>query len=68
MAFTLRLTEDEDLLLAEQAQAEGISKHEAARRAIVERAARLRQDQAVARSAAAGALRYADLLDRLGKA
>ena len=68
MAFTLRLTPDEERLLAEQAEAEGISKHEAARRAIVERSTRLRLDQSVARSAARGAARYAELLDRLGKA
>ena len=68
MAFTLRLTEDEERLLNEQAQAEGISKHEAARRAIVERSARLRLDSLVARSAARGATRYGELLDRLGKA
>ncbi len=68
MAFTLRLSEDEERLLAEQAQAEGISKHEAARRAIVERSARLRLDLAVAQSATRGARRYGELLDRLGKA
>ncbi len=68
MAFTLRLSEDEERLLAEQAQAEGVSKHEAARRAIVERSVRLRLDLAVARSATRGADRYGELLDRLGKA
>ncbi len=68
MTFTLRLSEHEERLLAEQAQAEGVSKHEGARRAIVERSARLHLDRAVARSAATGASRYADVLDRLGKA
>ena len=68
MAFTLRLSEDEERLLLEQAQAEGVSKHEAARRAIVERAARLHQDQAVAHAAATSARRYAQLLGHLGKA
>jgi Arc/MetJ family transcription regulator len=44
------------------------AKHEAARRAIVERSARLRLDEAVTGSAARGASRYRDLLDRLGQA
>jgi hypothetical protein len=64
----MRLNEDGEPLLTEQAEAEGSPEHEAARQLVVERSARLRLDLAVPRSATRGASRYGELLDRLGKA
>jgi predicted transcriptional regulator len=61
MAMTLRLSEDETRALREQAEREGRSMHEVARRAIVNHLHAAR----VARSAAQGAERYAELLQRL---
>ncbi|CAM3566201.1 ribbon-helix-helix protein, CopG family [Micrococcus flavus] len=67
MAMTLRLTADDEKLLAELAQAEGVSKHEATLRAIREAAERRGHETAVAAASAAARERYADLLDRLGR-
>lgn len=67
MAMTLRLTPEDERVLARLAEAEGVSKQEATVRAIREAASRrLRRDQLAALSATARD-RYADLLDRLGQ-
>ena len=64
MAMTLRLTEEETEALRDQAEREGRSMQEVARTAIVNHLHAAR----VARSAARGAERYAELLQRLGDA
>lgn len=67
MAMTLRLTAEDERVLALLAESEGVSRQEATVRAIHAAAARrLRRDR-VAESSAAARDRYADLLDRLGK-
>ncbi|HEY5854205.1 MAG TPA: CopG family transcriptional regulator [Aldersonia sp.] len=67
MAMTLRLTEEQDRALTLLAEADGISKQEAAARAIVDAAARRTQDARVRQLSAQGRSRYADLLDRLAR-
>lgn len=67
MAMTLRLDEDETALLKAMAEREGISQHEAARRAIVERAARSDLHASVEESGKRAVTRYAALLDRLAQ-
>lgn len=67
MAMTLRLSPDDERVLTQLAEAEGLSRQEATVRAIHEAAARrLRRDKIAVLSAAARD-RYADLLDRLGQ-
>ena len=67
MAMTLRLDDDQDRMLAQLAESEGISKQEAVIRAITERAARLAKDADV-RQLARDAIRdYGPLLDRLAQ-
>ncbi|MFD1811341.1 CopG family transcriptional regulator [Rhodococcus gannanensis] len=65
--MTLRLTDEQDLLLSELARAENVSKQEAVIRAITDRAARLNQDSDVRRAARAAIAEYGPLLDRLSK-
>lgn len=65
--MTLRLTDEQDRLLALLAEADGVSKQEAAVRAIAESAARRGHVDQVAALSAAARERYADLLDRLGR-
>ena len=67
MAMTLRLTEEQDRALELLAQAQGVSKQEAAVRAITDAAARRVHDERVQELSAAARERYADLLDRLGR-
>jgi predicted transcriptional regulator len=67
MAMTLRLDDDEDRALSLLAEADGVSKQEAARRAIVETAARRTHDARVRGLSGQGRSRYADLLDRLAR-
>ncbi|MCL3778223.1 MULTISPECIES: CopG family transcriptional regulator [unclassified Actinomyces] len=67
MAMTLRLDADQDRILTELAAAQGLSKQEAAARAIVETAERHLHQTRVADLAEKAAQRYADLLDRLGQ-
>ena len=67
MAMTLRLTEEQDLALELLARAEGVSKQEAAVRAITEAAARRVHDERVRELSSTARARYADLLDRLGR-
>jgi len=67
MAMTLRLTPEDERLLASLAEAEGVSRHEATLRAIREAAARRGHEAAVADLSARARRRYADVLDRLGR-
>lgn len=67
MAMTLRLTEDEQAALRDQARAEGISMQDAARRAVREYVARRAHQERVAAAADLIADVHADALDRLGR-
>ena len=67
MAITLRLTPEDERILAELAQAEGVSRHEATPRAIREAAARRGREAKVAELSVRGRERYAAVLDRLGR-
>jgi hypothetical protein len=67
MAMTLRLTEEQERALALLAAADGISKHEAAVRAIVDAAARRVRDDRVRELSWDGRARYAALLERLAR-
>ncbi|HEY6743117.1 MAG TPA: CopG family transcriptional regulator [Lapillicoccus sp.] len=65
--MTLRLTDDDERALTELAAADGVSKQEATVRAIREAAARRGHQSKVAELSADARVRYADLLDRLGR-
>lgn len=65
--MTLRLTEDDERVLAALAAEDGISRQEATIRAIHEVAARRGHMRDVAAASARARARYADVLDRLGK-
>jgi uncharacterized protein (DUF1778 family) len=67
MAMTLRLTPEDERLLAALAAAEGVSRHEATLRAIREAAARHVHQAEVADLSARARERYADVLERLGR-
>lgn len=67
MAMTLRLTDDDEKILAELAREEGISRQEATVRAIREAAARRGHEKAVQDLSLRARTRYADLLDRLAQ-
>lgn len=67
MAMTLRLNSDDERALTALAEAEGVSKQEAAVRAIREAAARRGHEDRVRQLSASGRERYADLLERLGR-
>jgi len=67
MAMTLRLSEEQDRALVTLAEALGVSKQEAAARAIVEAAERRGHEATVSELSASARHRYADLLDRLGR-
>jgi len=67
VAMTLRLTDEQDRALTLLAEADGISKQEAACRAIVDAAARRTHDARVRELSAQGRSRYAELLDRLSR-
>jgi uncharacterized protein (DUF1778 family) len=67
VAMTLRLTEEQERALAMLAAADGVSKHEAAVRAIAEAAARRVHDDRVSALSRDGRNRYAHLLDRLAQ-
>lgn len=64
--MTLRTDEELDAALTELAERQGISKQEAARRAILETADRKRHKAAVAAASSASRERWASVLDRLG--
>lgn len=65
--MTLRLTEEDESVLAELAAAQGLSRQEATVRAIREAAARRGHEATVRDLSATARARYADVLDRLGK-
>ena len=68
MAMTLRLSDEENLHLAELAAAEGRSKQEIMRLALAERWARLHKEQQLAEVLSRVLPRYQGLLDRIGSA
>ncbi|TWS23088.1 ribbon-helix-helix protein, CopG family [Tsukamurella sputi] len=67
MAMTLRLTDDDDAALTALAEAEGVSKQEAALRAIREKSAQIDRDAQVRRLTRDAVARYGPLLDRLAQ-
>lgn len=67
MAMTLRLTDEEQSALQAQAEAEGISMQDAARRAIREYVARRQHQIRVAAAADCIMTVHADALERLGQ-
>ncbi len=67
MAMTLRLTEDDERVLASLAEADGVSRQEATIRAIREVAARRGHERKVSEASERARARYADVLDRLGQ-
>ena len=66
MAMTLRLTDEENLRLAELAQAEGRSKQEVVRLAIADRYQRMQQEEKLGEVLGRVLPKYRGLLDRLG--
>lgn len=67
MAINLRLTPEQDRALDALARAEGVSKNEAAVRAILDRAARLVEDARVRDLARETVAEYDAVLRRLGE-
>lgn len=67
MTMTLRMTEDEEKALDWLARAEGVSRREAAVRAIKDRAARLSQTAEVRHLTRGAITEYGPLLDRLAE-
>jgi predicted transcriptional regulator len=67
MAMTLRLTDEQDAALTRLANAQGISKNEAAARAIDEGAARISREEEVRRLTREAIDQYGPLLDRLAQ-
>lgn len=67
MSMTLRLTDEQDRALTALAEAEGVSKREAAVRAIVERSSQLSRETEVRRLTREAVAKYGPLLDRLGQ-
>jgi uncharacterized protein (DUF1778 family) len=65
--MTLRLNDEQDRLLSELAEAEGVSKQDAVIRAITERASRIAKDAEVRRLARQAIRDYGPLLDRLAQ-
>jgi len=66
MAMTLRLTEEENLRLAELAAAEGRSKQDVVRLAIADRYQRMQQEEKLGEVLGRVLPKYRGLLDRLG--
>jgi predicted transcriptional regulator len=67
MSMTLRLTDDQDRILTELARAQGISKNEAALRAIAAEHRRTDRQQEIRRLTADAIEEYGPLLDRLAQ-
>lgn len=65
--MTLRLSPDDERLLADLAASDGVSKQEATLRAIREAAARRGHESRVRELSAQARERYAEVLDRLGR-
>jgi len=68
MAMTLRTDSELEQALTELAEAEGISKQEAIRRAVIEKRDRVSHRTRVDAIARELMVEYAEALDRLGKA
>lgn len=68
MAFTLRTDEALERALDALAEAEGLSRHEVIRRAVLERYERAGHVRRVEESADRMIERWGDVLDRLGRA
>lgn len=66
MAMTLRTDAELDAALAALAEAEGLSRQEVIRRAVLDRLAALEHREALDSSGRSQAERWARLLDRLG--
>ena len=66
MAMTLRTDDELDAALAALAEAEGLSRQEVVRRAVLDRLAALEHRHLVEESAHQNAERWRDVLDRLG--
>ncbi|MBC7680370.1 MAG: ribbon-helix-helix protein, CopG family [Pseudorhodobacter sp.] len=67
MAMTLRLDDDEQAVLRAMAEREGLSQHEVARRAILERAERIGHRDDVHDAGTRAVTRYSALLERLSQ-
>ncbi len=67
MALTLRTDEELDAALTALAEAEGTSKQDVIRKAVLERYERAGHRRAVEESGARMLARWGDVLDRLGK-
>ena len=67
MAMTLRLSAEDERLLADLAAADNVSKQEATVRAIREVAERRSRVQSVAQASERVRVRYAHVLERLGR-
>lgn len=67
MDVTFQFTPEQDRMLSALAEAEGISKNEAAVRAIADRASRMTKDQQVRSLARAAIKQNGPLLDRLAE-
>lgn len=67
MAMTLRLTPEDEQVLAKLAAGEGLSRQEATIRAIHEVAGWRGHERRVTDASLRARARYADVLDRLGK-
>ena len=66
MAFTLRTDAELDAALAELSEAQGVSKQEIARKAILELHARSQHKSRVEEASVAARARWGDVLERLG--
>ena len=67
MAMTLRLSEEDERLLTLLAKEDGVSRQEATIRAIHEVAARRGHERRVKEASARIRIRYAEVLERLGR-
>lgn len=67
MAMNLRITEEQDAKLTELAKSQGVSKNEAAARAIEESWARRHHEAQVRALTRSATQRYGSLLDRLSR-
>jgi predicted transcriptional regulator len=65
--MTLRLTDEADAALTRLAKAQGISKNEAALRAIIDREARIDREELLESALADTLSRYSSSLKRLGE-
>ncbi len=68
MAMTLRTDDELERVLSELAEAEGLSRQEIIRRAVLERYERAGHTRRVAERADRMLQRWGDVLDRLGRA